>query len=199
MLNVECRMKNEEYKDGQTFRRSRHGLNPAVMFYVRWTAHSLFLMLFIVIINLFSKYDVDHLFDGLPFFACFSVFWGLFWVSLNTGSLVETVHVDYTKQEIRVLRYTLWGRQRLVKIPFDGLYWEKYRPGKLLDRLRLFPLVGKKIVICQGGLTGWTDEDIDALKAALSEIVPEVDWLDRISGKKYNVPYEQARACTKPQ
>lgn len=193
-------MKNEEYKDGQTFRRSRHALNPAVMFYVRWMVHFLFWMLLIVIIDLLSGDDVDHLFDGLLVFACFSVFLGLFWVSFSTGSLVETVHIDYVKQEIRVLRYTLWGRQRMVRIPFEGFTWEMYRPGKFLDRLRLFPLAGKKIVICVGGLTGWTDEDIDALKAALSEIAPEIDWLDRISKKKYNVPYEQARAeGTKPQ
>lgn len=190
----------QDNKNNQTFRRSRHGLSPAVMFYVRWMVLSLFLMLLIVIINLFSGYDVDHLFGGLLFFACFSVFWGLFWVSFSTGSLVETVHIDYVKQEIRVLRYTLWGRQRMVRIPFEGFTWEMYRPGKFLDRLRLFPLAGKKIVICQGGLTGWTDEDIDALKAALSEIAPEIDWLNRISGKKYNVPYERARAeGTKPQ
>ena len=187
-------MKNEEYKDGQTFRRSRHALNPAVMFYVRWMVHFLFWMLLIVIIDLLSGDDVDHLFDGLLFFACFSVFLGLFWVSFNSGSLVETVHIDYVKQEIRVLRYTLWGRQRMVKIPFEGFYWEMYRPGRFLDRLRLFPLAGKKIVICHGGLTGWTGEDFNALKAALSEIAPEIDWLDRISKKKYNVPYEQARA-----
>lgn len=187
-------MKNEEYKDGQTFRRSRHALNPAVMFYVRWMVHFLFWMLLIVIIDLLSGDDVDHLFDGLLFFACFSVFLGLFWVSFNSGSLVETVHIDYVKQEIRVLRYTLWGRQRMVKIPFEGFYWEMYRPGRFLDRLRLFPLAGKKIVICHGGLTGWTGEDFNALKTALSEIVPEDYWLNKGSGKKYNVPYEQARA-----
>ncbi len=188
-------MMNEEYKDGQTFRRSRHGLNPAVMFYVRWMVYFLFQMLLFVLVN-----NIDVFFDKWPYFACFSTFLGLFWVAFNTGSLVETVHIDYVKQEIRVLRYTLWGRQRMVKIPFEGFTWEMYRPGKFLNRLRLFPLAGKKIVICVGGLTGWTDEDIYALKAALSEIAPEIDWLDRISGKKYNVPYEQARAeGTKPQ
>ena len=190
----------QDIKNNQTFRRSRHALNPAVMFYIRWMVHFLFWMLLIVIIDLLSGDDVDHLFDGLLFFACFSVFLGLFWVSFNSGSLVETVHIDYVKQEIRVLRYTLWGRQRMVKIPFEGFYWEMYRPGRFLDRLRLFPLAGKKIVICHGGLTGWTGEDFNALKAALSEIAPEIDWLDRISKKKYNVPYEQARAeGTKPQ
>lgn len=64
----------QDNKNNQTFRRSRHGLSPAVMFYVRWMVLSLFLMLLIVIINLFSGYDVDHLFGGLLFFACFSVF-----------------------------------------------------------------------------------------------------------------------------
>lgn len=187
-------MMNEEYKDGQTFRRSRHGLNPAVMVYIRWMVYFLFQMLLFVLVNLFLEYNIDVFCDKWPYFACFSTFLGLFWVSFSTGSLVETVHIDYVKQEIRVLRYTLWGRQRMVKIPFEGFTWEMYRPGKFLDRLRLFPLAGKKIAICQGGLTGWTDEDFDALKAALSEIVPEVDWLDRISKKKYNVPYEQARA-----
>ena len=187
-------MLNTEYKDGQTFRRSRHDLNPAVMFYVRLMVFFLFMMLFSVIIYLFCEYDIDYLFDILPFCACFLLFWALLWVSLNSGSLVETVHIDSTKQEIRVLRYTLWGRQRMVKIPFEGFTWEMYRPGKFLDRLRLFPLAGKKIVICQGGLTGWTDEDIDALKTALSKIVPEDFWLNKERGKKYNVPYERARA-----
>ncbi len=186
-------MKNEEYKDGQTFRRSRHGLNPAVMFYVRLMFFFLFLMSFFVIFNLFRVEDVDYLFDGISFFSCFSVIWALLWVSFNSGSIVETVHIDFVKQEIRVLRYTLWGRQRLVKIPFEGFYWEMYRPGRLLDRLRLFPLAGKKIVICEGGLTGWTDEDFDALKEALSEIVPEDYWQNEGSEKKYNIPYERAR------
>ena len=70
------------------------------------------------------------------------------------------------------------------------------RQGQQLGRyrLRLFPLAGKKIVICVGGLTGWTDEDIDALKSALSEIVPEDYWQNKGNGKKYNVPYERARA-----
>lgn len=186
-------MMNAEYKDGQTFRRSRHALNPAVMFYVRLMVFFLFMMLFFVIINLFRMEDVDNLFDGISFFSCFSVIWALLWVSFNSGSLVESVHIDSIKQEIRVLRYTLWGRQRLVKIPFEGFYWEKYRPGRLLDRLRLFPLAGKKIVICEGGLTGWTDEDFDALKEALSEIVPEDYWQNEGSEKKYNIPYERAR------
>lgn len=190
----------QDNKNNQTFRRSRHALNPAVMFYVRFMVFFLFMMLFFVIFNLFRVEDVDNMLDGISFFSCFSVIWALWWVSLNSGSLVETVHLDSTKQEIRVLRYTLWGRQRMVRIPFEGFTWEMYRPGKFLDRLRLFPLAGKKIVICVGGLTGWTDEEIYALKAALSEIAPEIDWLDRISGKKYNVPYEQARAeNTKPQ
>ena len=187
-------MMNAEYKDGQTFRRSKHDLNPAVMFYVRLMLFFLFMMLFSVIIYLFCEYDIDHLFDILPCCACFLLFWALLWVSLNSGSLVETVHIDYAKQEIRVLRYTLLGRQRLVKIPFEGFYWEKYRSGSLLYRLRLSPLAGKKIVICEGGLTGWTDDDIDALKSALSEIVPEDYWQNKGSGKKYNVPYERARA-----
>lgn len=184
---------NAECHESRTFRRSRHGLNPAVLFFVRRMVHFLFWMLLIVIIDLLSGDDVDHLFDGLLFFACFSVFLGLFWVSFNSGSLVETVHIDYVKQEIRVLRYTLWGRQRMVKIPFEGFYWEMYRPGRFLDRIRLFPLAGKRIVICEGGLTGWTGEDFNALKAALSEIVPEDYWQNKGSRKKYNVPYE--RAC----
>ena len=193
MMNAECH-------ESRTFRRSRHALNPAVMFYVRMAVILLGFMLIIVVGFLLCGVDIDRIIDGLPVAAGVSAFYALLWVSTNTGSLVETVHVDYTKQEIRVLRYTLLGRQRLSKIPFEGLYWETYRLGRLLERLRLFPLSGEKIVICKGGLTGWTDDDIDALKAALSKIVPEDYWLNKGSGNKYNVPYEQARAeGTKPQ
>ena len=45
--------------------------------------------------------------------------------------------------------------------------------GKSLDRLRIFPKSGKRIVICKGGL-GWTWEDIGQLESALTKVVEPV-------------------------
>ena len=92
---------------------------------------------------------------------------------------METVHIDYVKQEIRVLRYTWWGRQRKVVIPFKGFSWDVMPGGRGPDRLRLFPLVDNRIVICEDTL-GWTYEDCQKLEAALSEIVDKDHWLNKI-------------------
>jgi len=187
----------QDIKNNQTFRRSRHAFNPAVMFYIRMAVLFFGLMLITVVGSLLCGVDIDRIIERLPLPVVIFASYALLWVSTNTGSLVETVHVDYEKQEIRVLRYTLLGRQRLSKIPFEGFYWENISSGRLLERLRLLPLSGEQIVICKGGLTGWTDDDFDALEASLSEIVSEDYWINKGNGKKYNVPFERARAKNK--
>lgn len=188
----------QDIKNNQTFRRSRHALNPAVMFYIRTGIFFLAIMLPMVILSLCCD-DIPFSSGSLTFFASFSLLFALIFTLGESGSLVETVHIDSAKREIRVLRYTYLFRQRLVKIPFEGFTWEFIRrgyggPGGILDRLRMFSFGEKKIVICEGGLTGWTYEDVDRLKTALSEVVPEDFWPAKGVRKKYNIPYEQARA-----
>ena len=91
------------------------------------------------------------------------------------GSLVETVHIDYKKQEIRVLRYNLLKRQFKIVIPVEGFSWDVLWGGRSANRLRMFQPDGKRIVICEGVL-GWTVEDLLHLESALSKVVAQDDW-----------------------
>lgn len=157
----------QDIKNNQTFRRSRHVLNPAVMFYVRMV------VIFVCVMLFFLIFGRDVVIDKFPFFASLGLFFALTFGFGNSGSLVETVHIDYVKQEIRILRYTYLGRLRLVNIPFEGFSWEIWANQMFcLDRLMIFPIEGKRVAICKGGLSGWTKDDIMGLTEALSEIVP---------------------------
>lgn len=113
--------------------------------------------------------------------ACggFGLFMAPFYSFLNKGSLADVVYVDYIKQEIRVIHYTIGNRQLKTVIPFEGMRWDVYWGGKSLDRLRIFPKSGKRIVICKGGL-GWTWEDIGQLESALTKVVEREHGFGRI-------------------
>lgn len=102
--------------------------------------------------------------------ASVSMFFSLFYSFLNKGSLADVVYVDFIKQEISVIHYTLDGRQLKTIIPFEGMTWDVYWGNSSLDKLRIFPKNGKRVVICEGTL-GWTIEDIELLKSVLSRIV----------------------------
>ena len=102
--------------------------------------------------------------------ASVSMFFSLFYSFLNKGSLADVVYVDFIKQEISVIHYTLAGRQLKTIIPFEGMTWDVYYGNSYLDKLRIFPKNGKRVVICEGTL-GWTFEDSKLLKSVLSRIV----------------------------
>ena len=161
-------------KSVKTFRRSKHEISVLARFYI---AMGLYFAGFMVMAALIVIYSDGALDDSIPLVIGFaSVF--SFIVSLDLkGSLVEAVHIDYIKQEIKVVRYDLLGRQHIVEIPFDGFTWDVKLGGKRPSRLRLFPLEGKRIVICKGVL-GWTMEDCHKLESALSVIVDEDHWLN---------------------
>ena len=89
------------------------------------------------------------------------------------------VYVDYIKQEIRINHYTIGNRQLKTVIPFEGMTWDVLNGGRSLDRVRIFPKNGKRIVICEGGL-GWTWEDIGQLKSALTKVVGREHGFGRI-------------------
>ena len=77
--------------------------------------------------------------------ACggFGLFMAPFYSFLNKGSLADVVYVDYIKQEIRVIHYTIGNRQLKTVIPFEGMRWDVVWGGKSLDRLRIFPKAEK--------------------------------------------------------
>lgn len=130
--------------------------------------------------------------EGLPnFFSYWNwlrFFWLIFLISvllsawysiLNKGSLVDTIKIDYNKQEIRVLYYSLFNRKRQVTLPFEGMEWNVLPGGYSSNRIRIFPKEGKRIVVCEGTL-GWTYEDYNQLRSALSKITEEGHWTETI-------------------
>lgn len=161
-----------------TIRRSKHVLSVLARYYI---AIGLYFAIFCLIYVLMAIFDdkIRALDDSIPILIGLAFVLSVVFSLLHKGSLVETVHIDYVKQEIRVLRYTCWGRQRKVVIPFKGFSWDVMPGGRGPDRLRLFPLVDNRIVICEDTL-GWTYEDCQKLEAALSEIVDKDYWLNKI-------------------
>lgn len=89
---------------------------------------------------------------------------------VNKGSLADIVYVDFTKQEICVVHYTLGKRQLKTIIPFEGMTWDVYYGWGHYGKVRIFPKNGKRMVICEGTL-GWTDGDSTLLESMLSRIV----------------------------
>ncbi|MCR4736652.1 MAG: hypothetical protein K5846_00645 [Bacteroidales bacterium] len=160
----------------RTIRRSKWKYSVVVRFYLRtaWLFIALFLME--AAIFLFSEsfhFFLDHLLAVFLFAFGFALFLSF----LGKGSLVEAVYVDYKKLEIRVLRYDLLKRQYKIVIPFEGFSWDMLNGGgRGPDRLRMFQPNGKRVVICEGVL-GWTIEDFQHLKSALSKVVAEDDWV----------------------
>jgi len=157
----------------RTIRRSKRKYSVVVRFYLRtvWLFIALFLMESAIF--LFSEsfhFFLDHLLTVFLFAFCGT----LLFAFVGKGSLVETVYVDYKKREIRVLRYDLLKRQYKIVIPFEGFSWDVKRGGRAPDRLRMFQSDGRRVVVCEGVL-GWTFEDFQRLRSALSTVVAQDD------------------------
>lgn len=176
-------MQSKEYQNSViTIRRSKRKYSIVAAFYLRFLLIVAGLLAFGV--GVFAFFAIKDgkwylIATALPLLSGMSVFGSAWYSFLNKGSLVDTIKIDYIKQEINVLRYTLINEQREVTIPFEGIKWNFLPVGRSKDRLRIFPQNGKRIVICEDTL-GWTCEDISELKSALSVIVKEVHWTDII-------------------
>ena len=153
----------------RTIRRSKRKLSIVSRWYLRLAIITFFL------VSLFEKGLMPSFFkEPLVYFISLGI--ALYYSLINKGSLVESVSVDYLRQEIRVVHFTLLNRQHKVVVPFEGMSWSVLPGGRSLDRLRIFPKQGNRIVICEGGL-GWTGEDFGRLESALSRIVEREQWL----------------------
>ena len=163
-------------KSVKTFRRSKHEISVLARFYIAIGLYFAGCMLLAALVVI-TKDGMKALDDSIPFVIGFASVFSLIISLDHKGSLVETVRIDYIKQKIKVFRYDLLGRQHIVEIPFVGFVWDVQREFRRTSRLRLFPLVGKRIVICEGEL-GWTIEDCHKLESALSVIVDEDHFLN---------------------
>lgn len=176
-------MQSKEYQNSViTIRRSKRKYSIVAAFYLRFLLIVAGLLAFGV--GVFAFFAIKDgkwylIATALPLLSGMSVFGSAWYSFLNKGSLVDTIKIDYIKKEINVLRYTLINEQREVTIPFEGIKWNILPGGRSKDRLRIFPQNGKRIVICEDTL-GWTCEDISELKSALSVIVKEGHWTDKI-------------------
>ena len=159
----------------RTIRRSKRKLSVVSRWYLRLAIITIIILVSFFLISLFDKGLMPSLFKG-PLVYLISMGFALYYSLINKGSLVESVSFDYSRQEIRVVHSTLLNRQHKVVVPFEGMSWSELPGGYSLDRLRIFPKYGNRIVICEGGL-GWTERDVDQLKSALSRIVEREHWL----------------------
>ena len=159
----------------RTIRRSKRKLSIVSRWYLRLVIITFIILVGFFLVSLFDMSLMSSLFKG-PLVYLISLGIALYYSLINKGSLVESVSVDYLRQEIRVVHFTLLNRQYKVVVPFEGMSWSVLPGGYSLDRLRIFPKQGNRIVICEGGL-GWTGEDVDRLESALSRIVEREHWL----------------------
>jgi len=123
--------------------------------------------------------DIYFFIDSSWIFTLISTGFSLYYSLINKGSLVEEVTVEYAKQEVRVLHYTLFNQEHKTVVPFEGLSWSILPGGQSLDRFRIIPKEGPRIIICEGGL-GWKSEDIERLSLALSKVVDMEPWYMKI-------------------
>ena len=160
-----------------TICRSKHEISVLGRFYIAFGLYFAGFMVIAALVVFFCD-GMKALNDHIPFVLGMGFAMSLLFSLGHKGSLVETVCVDYTKQEIRVLRYDLLSHQHNAAIPFKGFSWDVMSSGRYPARIRLFPLEGKRIVICKGEL-GWTFEDCLKLELVLSEIVEKDFWLNK--------------------
>ena len=159
----------------RTIRRSKRKLSIVSRWYLRLAIITFIILVGLFLVSLFDKGSMLSFFKR-PFPYLISLCIALYYSLINKGSLVESVSFDYLRKEIRVVHFTLLNRQHKVVVPFEGMSWSVLPGGRSLDRLRIFPKQGDRIVICEGGL-GWTGEDVDRLESALSRIVEREPWL----------------------
>ena len=143
-------MQSKEYQNSViTIRRSKRKYSIVAAFYLRFLQIVLVLMgvsvgVFVICSIKDGKWSV--LVTSIPLLFGMS-FLGSAWYSiLNKGNLVDTIKIDYIKQEINVLHYTLFNQQRVVTIPFEGMTWNILPGGRSKDRLRIFPQNGKQLL-----------------------------------------------------
>lgn len=174
---------SKEYQNSViTIQRSKRKYSIVARFYIRFLLIAFGLMGFSVgVFAFFAIRDGKSslIATALPLLSGMSVLGSAWYSFLNKGSLVDMIKIDYIKQEINILRYTLLGQQREETISFEGVKWNIMPGGRSKDRLRIFPQNGKRVVICEDTL-GWTYEDINKLRSALSVIVKEGHWTDKI-------------------
>lgn len=161
--------------DVRTIRRSKRKLSIVSRWYLRLAMITFIILAGFFLVSLFDKGLMPSLFKK-PLVYLISLGFALYYSLINKGSLVESISFDYLRQEIRVVHFTLLNRQHRVVVPFEGMSWSVLPGGRSLDRLRIFPKQGDRIVICEGAL-GWTEEDVDRLESALSKIVEREPWL----------------------
>ena len=160
-----------------TVRRSKNEISVLGRFYIALGLYFAGFMVIAALVVIICD-GMKALNDHIPFVLGMGFAFSLLFSLGHKGSLVETVCVDYVKQEIRVLRYDLLSHQHNAVIPFKGFSWDVISGGRFPDRIRLFPLEDKRIVICKGEL-GWSFEDCQKLESVLSEIVDKDDWLNK--------------------
>lgn len=161
----------------RAIRRSQRKYSVVARFYLRivW----LFSVLFLMEATIFLISGPFHfLIEHLLFVFIFAISFALFISFVSKGSLVEAVYVDYKKMEIRVLRYDIMKRPIRDVISFGDFSWDVLNGGRGPDRLRMFRPDGKRIVVCEGVL-GWTFDDFQHLRSALSKVAEQSDWWEK--------------------
>ncbi len=172
---------SKEYQNSViTIRRSKRKYSIVARFYLRFLLIVAGLLGFYV--GLFAFFAIKDgkwslIATAFPLLSGISVLGSAWYSFLNKGSLVDMIKIDYIKQEINILRYTLLGQQREETISFEGVKWNIMPGGRSKDRLRIFPQDGTRVVVCEGTL-GWTYDDFQNLRSALSVIVKECHWTD---------------------
>jgi len=85
------------------------------------------------------------------------------------GNLVESLTIDLNEEMVRVSHYRLPAARCHSLLPLDGLTWDVRRSLRGVDRLRLKPREGRRMVICIDHL-GWTYDDCNNLINILSKL-----------------------------
>lgn len=176
-------MENKELsnnpKNTTTIRRSKHKLSVVDWWYLRLALSSIILTIsMLIIITLIDKSQLPDL-SLLITTSIISGFLSLCYSLINKGNLVDSVTIDYKKQEIRIKYYSLLKKEHNVTFPFEGFSWSILNGGRSQDRLRFQHEERSKIVLCEDSL-GWTFEDCYHLHRALSHITPREKGLGMI-------------------
>ena len=85
------------------------------------------------------------------------------------GNLVESLTIDFEERIVLVSHYRLPATKCQSRLPLDGLTWDVRRSARGVDRLRLKPREGKRMVICIDHL-GWTYDDCYNLMVILDNL-----------------------------
>jgi len=152
----------------QTFVRSKRKPSILICFYLSILNYTIIGLSGLVLVGLLAgkgleKWDYSLL---LPCVAILSLFFAL----VEKGSLVESVVIDFEQKVVRVFHYQLPCRKCERCIPFDGLHWNTFKPGRGSNRLKISPSKGRSVVICENYL-GWEKSVLDKMQYALDKAV----------------------------